>query len=225
MLPLPYDRNERQPIGCSLVIGEISIVDGGLKPVAAQSDPREHSGAEESLDAFLADVQARALLMARMATGDVDEALDLVQDSMAAFVRRYAGKPPNERRPLFYRTLNNRITDWYRSRARRGRWLLSGSRASDERADGPDPVAQTQASAQPDGAAADDEFGLALERALTRLPARQRQVFLLRAWEGLNVTETARALGVGTGSIKTHYFRALASLRETLEAYDDRLKK
>ena len=129
--------------------------------------------------------------------------------------------PPRERRPLFYRMLQNGITDWYRKRARRGRWFFGNRRPSDEFSDGPDPVAETVASQRPEGVAADGEFGQALERALARLPTRQRQVFLLRAWEGLDVGETADALGISAGSIKTHYFRALASLRQALEAYDD----
>lgn len=176
---------------------------------------------DESLDAFLAGVQARALAMARFATGDVDEALDLVQDAMMAFVGRYRDKPREQRRPLFYRTLNNRITDWRRQRARRGRWLFPWHRAADETADGPDPVAVSPRSAAPDGAAHDEEFGRALDSALRRLPDRQRQVFLLRAWEGLSVGEAAAALGIGSGSVKTHYFRALAALRRALEGFDE----
>lgn len=175
----------------------------------------------ESLDGFLAEVQARALAMARLSTGDADEALDLVQDAMTAFVRHYGDKPPAERRPLFYRVLNNRITDWHRSRQRWRRWLVPVS-AAESTADGPDPVAPGPASMTPDGAAIDSEFGDAVEAAIARLPRRQRQVFLLRAWEGLDVAETAHALGIGTGSVKTHHFRALASLRRALEVFDDR---
>lgn len=193
-----------------------------MKASARTVEGSGRGGTDESLDAFLADVQARALMMARMATGDVDEALDLVQDAMTAFVRRYAGHPPEQRRPLFYRVLNNRITDWYRRRARWSLRIFGGLRASDAFADGPDPMAETAPAERPDGVASDGEFGVALERALGRLPGRQRQVFLLRAWEGLDVQETASALGISAGSIKTHYFRALASLREALEAYDDR---
>lgn len=197
-------------------------MEDGLKADASTSDDSARGDATESLDAFLVDVQGRALTMARMATGDVEEALDLVQDAMTAFVRRYADHPPEQRRPLFYRVLNNRITDWYRRRARWSLRIFGGLRASDNSADGPDPLAVAPSGERPDGIAAGGEFGLALERALARLPVRQRQVFLLRAWEGLDVSETASALAISAGSIKTHYFRALASLRQALEAYDDR---
>lgn len=175
----------------------------------------------ESLDEFLADVQSRALAMARLATGQTETALDLVQDAMFAFVRRYRNKPADQRRPLFFRSLNNRILDFHRKNGRRGRWMLPWQREFDERADGPDPVAASPPNQAPDGALADDAFGRALEAALRELPLRQRQVFLLRAWEGLDVAETARALEIGAGSVKTHHFRAVRALRNALEAFDE----
>ncbi|MDX1625017.1 MAG: RNA polymerase sigma factor [Wenzhouxiangellaceae bacterium] len=172
--------------------------------------------ASERLEAFLERVQRRAWTMARLATGSEDEALDLVQDAMTSFVRHYADKPAAERGPLFYRTLNNRIVDWQRMRSRRSRWNLPWRRHDDPGADGPDLVGRSTEPG-PEARAGDEQFGDALERALARLPMRQRQVFLLRAWEGLDVASTARALGVSAGSVKTHYFRALAALREALE--------
>jgi len=166
-------------------------------------------------------VQARALAMARYATRSADEALDLVQDAMCAFVRAYRHKPADERRPLFYRCLNNRILDWQRKRMRRGRWLVAWRGSDDRHADGTDPDAVAPAALAPERAADADAFSRALERALVELPMRQRQVFLLRAWEGLDTAETGAALGISTGSVKTHHFRALAALRSKLEAYDD----
>lgn len=176
----------------------------------------------ESLESFLRDVQGRALSMARLATGSADEALDLVQDAMVAFVRRYRDKPAEQRRPLFYRTLNNRITDWHRQRIRRGRWHWARVRAASESGDAPDVEAESPLSQRPDRQLADGEFASALDAALRALPLRQRQVFLLRAWEGLDTAETATALGIGGGSVKTHYFRALAALRGALEEFDER---
>jgi RNA polymerase sigma-70 factor (ECF subfamily) len=175
----------------------------------------------ETMETFLRDVQGRALSMARFATGSTDEALDLVQDAMTAFVRRYRDKPAEQRRPLFFRTLNNRITDWHRSRARRGRWQWPWSTGASDAADGPDLAAQSPRNEAPDRRLADGEFASALDAALRALPLRQRQVFLLRAWEGLDTAETAEALGIGDGSVKTHYFRALAALRSALEEFDE----
>ncbi len=175
--------------------------------------------APESLEAFLADVERRAFRMAYLATGRRDEALDLVQEAMMSFVRSYRSKPPAERRPLFFRTLDNRLRDWHRRETVRRRWLLPwlrftgapGEEAADwEPADpGPGP------SALADGA----DFAAAAQRALAVLPHRQRQAFLLRAGEGLDVAAAARAMGVTPGSVKTHYFRAVHALRAALEDY------
>lgn len=159
--------------------------------------------------------------MSRFATGSTDEALDLVQEAMFAFVRAYRHKPADQRRPLFFRCLNNRILDWHRKRTRRSRWMLSWSPAVGETADGPDPAIESAPSSAPDRAADHERFGGALDRALRALPLRQRQVFLLRAWEGLDVGETAQALGISGGSVKTHYFRALTALRAALEPYHE----
>lgn len=175
----------------------------------------------ESLDDFLARVQARAVVIARMALGNEDDALDAVQDAMVAFVRRYGDRPADERRPLFHRILNNRITDVHRTRTRRGKWWWRPSRTAADDDPLPDPIDQATAEAavlpQPDGHLEHDQFAEQLQAALGALPDRQRQVFLLRAWEQLDVRETAEALEISIGSVKTHYFRAQARLRELLE--------
>jgi RNA polymerase sigma-70 factor (ECF subfamily) len=169
----------------------------------------------DSLDAFLAGIERRALRMAEIATRDRDEALDLVQDAMLQFVRRYRARPAVERAPLFYRVLENRIVDWHRARRSRGRWWV---RLFDDSEEGVEPL-----DAMPAGAAADPLHALQRERSMSRLesalqalPLRQQQVFLLRVWEGLDVADTARAMGVGEGSVKTHLSRALAKLRKEL---------
>ncbi|MEM1079954.1 MAG: RNA polymerase sigma factor [Pseudomonadota bacterium] len=174
-----------------------------------------------SLDEFLRSVQQRAFMMARYATGDPDEALDLVQDAMTAFVKHYRDKPAEQRAALFFRSLNNRIIDHYRQRTRRSRWHWPWNNQDRWDADGPDPLIVDQANTQPAVRAEQREFGQDLDRALQALPDRQRQVFLLRAWQGLSVNETAAALNISSGSIKTHYFRALQTLREQLELHHE----
>jgi RNA polymerase sigma-70 factor (ECF subfamily) len=171
---------------------------------------------EPTLDAFLKRVERRALRMAELATANREEALDLVQDAMCGFVRHYADKPPTEWAPLFYRVLDNRLNDWHRRRRVRSRWLFSWSRTTD---DDSDEVVETPDPNDPGPLArlAGHEAATALEAALARLPLRQRQVFLLRVWEGLDVAATAHALGVSEGSVKTHLSRALAALRRALE--------
>jgi RNA polymerase sigma-70 factor (ECF subfamily) len=165
----------------------------------------------DDLDAFLASVERRALRMAAFATRDHDEALDLVQDVMLLFVRHYRDRPASERAPLFYRVLENRILDWHRARQSRGRWWRQLFHGDDEE----DPLEQVAGnpSANPLHALQRERSMSRLESAVQALPLRQQQVFLLRVWEGLDVADTARAMGVGEGSVKTHLSRALARLR------------
>ncbi|GAB4174526.1 MAG: RNA polymerase sigma factor [Wenzhouxiangellaceae bacterium] len=175
----------------------------------------------ESLDDFLASVQGRALAMARLACSNAEQALDLVQDAMCAFVAAYRDKPADQRRALFFRCLHHRIIDWHRKCKRRNRWWFFPRAVDEEQGPGDDPLRFAIDEHTPEQDCVDQDFAARLERALRALPLRQRQVFLLRAWEGLDVAETARALGISAGSVKTHYFRALSQLRSALEEHHD----
>ena len=157
--------------------------------------------------------------MARFATSSADEALDLVQDAMLDFVKRYAGRPEAEWHVLFHRVLQSRITDWYRRTAVRNRFRQWFGAGDDD--GGEDPFSTIADPASPDPAAvlSRRDMAGALDRAVRRLPLRQRQAFLLRAWEGLDVAETAKAMGCSEGSVKTHYSRAVHTLRDLLEEY------
>jgi RNA polymerase sigma-70 factor (ECF subfamily) len=172
--------------------------------------------ATRALDAFLADVERKAFRMAQIALRHEQDALDAVQDAMLQLVRSYATRPATEWRPLFYRILENRIRDMQRRRTVRGRvmaWLpfnTDGEDDVDPIALAPDPTPGPQAQLQ--GA----ELMAAIEQALGELPARQRQAFLLRNFEGLDVAETAAAMGCSEGSVKTHCFRAVQVLRGRL---------
>jgi RNA polymerase sigma-70 factor (ECF subfamily) len=170
-----------------------------------------------SLDKFLASVERRAFQIARMAVRDDDEALDIVQDSMLKLARGYAARPSEEWRPLFYRILNNRIRDWQRRRTVRNKLFgwLPGYQSDDE--DEGDPF---QAVAD-HGHGPGEQLMLAdamvlLEQALAELPQRQREAFALRNFEGLDVAQTAQAMGCTEGSVKTHYSRAVHTLRDRL---------
>ena len=171
-----------------------------------------------ALDRFLAGVERRAFRIAEMAVRDRDDALDIVQLAMWRLARNYANRPAVEWKPLFYRILYNGIRDWQRRRSVRSRIFgaLPGTRREDEdeRDDplervadgGPDPSRRVMA----------DEALARLEEALLELPERQREAFTLRCLEGMDVAETAVAMGCSEGSVKTHYFRALHALREKL---------
>jgi len=172
---------------------------------------------ERRLDQFLKSVERRALRMAEFATGNRDEALDLVQDAMFGFVRHYAAKPVPDWAPLFYRVLDSRLNDWHRRRSVRGRWLAAWNRDADDGAN--DAIAQAPDANDPGPLSrlAGGQAAQALESALRRLPLRQRQTFLLRVWEGFDVATTASTMRCSQGSVKTHLSRALAALRRELE--------
>ncbi len=170
------------------------------------------------LERFLKDVERRAFRMADIALRNADDALDVVQEAMIQLARSYGTRPPEEWKPLFYRILQNRIHDWQRRRRTRSKiiaWWTGG--VSDEDDDAPDPIDNAAAlDAGPGRQLENAEAMAALERALKTLPARQQQAFLLRTFEGLDVAETAAAMGCSEGSVKTHYFRALQALRDQL---------
>jgi RNA polymerase sigma-70 factor (ECF subfamily) len=170
---------------------------------------------ERELDRFLRDIEARAYRIAAMSVGDADGALDIVQDAMIRLVRGYAQRPTEEWRPLFYRILRNRINDWYRRRAVRDSVLrfFGGQQASEP---GPVASAADPTNNDPQDVLAGEQALAALEAGIALLPARQREAFLLRNFEGLSVRDTASAMGCSDGSVKTHYSRALHRLREAL---------
>lgn len=158
--------------------------------------------------------------MARFAVGDDDTALDIVQDAMLVFVRRYRSKSEAEWPPLFFTVLQSRIGDAHRRQSVRMR-VLSWLGFDDQDEQSGDPI---QELADPRGETPLRQFeravlGERLEQAITRLPLRQQQTFLLRSWEGLDVAATAAVLGCSEGSVKTHYFRAVQALRAMLEEY------
>ena len=147
--------------------------------------------------------------------GSREDALDAVQDAMMMLARRYASKPECEWRPLFYRILTNRIRDLQRrSNVRRA---FTAWRAPDD-ADAPDPVANAPdpSGHHPEKISAIDEAVGALDAAIGELAPRQQQALLLRLVEGLDVAQTASAMNCSQGSVKTHYSRAVHTLRKRL---------
>jgi RNA polymerase sigma-70 factor (ECF subfamily) len=185
--------------------------DAGTQAAVTWSKTLTH---QQTMDRFLASVQRRAYRMAELATRNRDDAFDIVQDAMLKLVEKYSDRSEAELSPLFFCILQSRIQDWYRRSSVRNRlrsWL--GGDDDDE-----DPLQQLE---DPGSRSAEDllitEDSIdALNAALVALPLRQQQVFLLRAWEGLDVRQTAQAMGCAEGSVKTHYSRALAALRDKL---------
>ncbi|PCI19177.1 MAG: RNA polymerase sigma factor [Piscirickettsiaceae bacterium] len=170
------------------------------------------------LDTFLASVEKKAYCHAEFATKQTEDALDIVQETMLAFVRRYANKPKDEWPALFHRILQNQIRDWFRRSTVRSRWRSWFGGDADEHQhqlqnqpakQSGEPIKQLQG----------EEIGDGLVSALKQLPSRQQQAFLLRVWEGLSVKETADAMSCSDGSVKTHLSRATSRMRDLLEDY------
>jgi RNA polymerase sigma-70 factor (ECF subfamily) len=195
----------------------IVVMDG--RQATGLDDERKESTLDQSraMDRFLAEVERRAFRIAQIAVRDSDDAMDIVQDAMIRLVRSYAKRPAAEWKPLFFRILRNRITDHQRRQGVSRRIFAWFTRDTDSDL-ASDPVADAPARTadRPDRQVAMSDAMTSLQAAVTELPARQQQAFLLRAMEGLDVAATASAMGCSEGSVKTHYSRAVRTLRSVL---------
>ncbi|MBW8074676.1 RNA polymerase sigma factor [Metallibacterium scheffleri] len=182
---------------------------------------------EQELSVFLRSVEKRAFKRAHFATQNPDSALDIVQESMIRLAEKYGDHDAAEWPLLFQRILTNAILDWHRRQKVRAGWMTN---LSDFRHEGDDSDADFDLLETLEvevgsghGEAADRLLERAqtleiLETEIRRLPERQREAFLLRYWEGLDVAETAEAMGCSEGSVKTHCSRATQALAKALRA-------
>jgi RNA polymerase sigma-70 factor (ECF subfamily) len=179
-----------------------------------------------NMNHFLAGIEGRAFRMAQIATGNRDDALEIVQEAMLKLVQKYSNHQAEEWKALFYSILHTRILDWHRRQSVRNRfrsWFHwhGNEDSGNEAEDTEDALAQHPANManQPDNKLQDEQFMTGLNTALSALPLRQQQVFLLRVWEGLDIAETANIMQCSSSSVKTHYARALEKLRNQLESH------
>lgn len=170
-----------------------------------------------ALDRFLASVERRAYRVAVARLGNADDALDAVQDAMFKLVRKYATRPATEWAPLFWTILRSKVTDQQRRRAFRNRFRAFIGR--DDEGEAQDPYAGIAGDLEPSAEIAASDALAAIETVVRELPARQREAFVLRVYEGQDVAATALAMGCSQGSVKTHLSRALATLRAVLEEH------
>ena len=177
------------------------------------------------LAAFLKDVERRAFKQAVFAVREQEAALDIVQDAMLRLAEKYGDRPPGELPLLFHRIMQNAIRDWFRRQKVRSLWttLLSSLNPGRDN-DDQDPLETLEAL---DGSNTEEAPGDPLERAqvleiideeISRLPERQREAFIMRYWEELDVAETARRMRCSEGSVKTHCSRATHTLAAALRA-------
>lgn len=169
------------------------------------------------MELFLAEIQGRAFRMAHLATGNRDDALDIVQDAMIKLVQKYSTHDKASWKPLFYSILESRILDWHRRQKVRNRFRNWLHWDVDEEAEDALEQQPAETNSIPDFKLQDAQFLQSLEAALKDLPLRQQQVFLLRLWEGMDISQTAVAMQCSESSVKTHYARALEKLRDALK--------
>ena len=178
----------------------------------------------EELSDFLAGVERRAYKQALFAVRDNDAALDIVQEAMIKLAENYSDRPAPELPLLFTRILQNATHDHFRRQKVRSTWVTLFSALTPADDDDADPLETLEAlagSEQADSAADKVERAqmvAIIEEEIARLPARQREAFLLRYWEDFDVAETAAAMGCSEGSVKTHCSRATHALARALRS-------
>jgi len=154
--------------------------------------------------------------MAEISTQNSSDALDIVQEAMIKLVEKYSQKPSEQWKPLFYRILQNRITDHHRSKTLQRKIFFWKSPQQDE-AEFEDNISRASDYITPERELTGQKNLDQVMHSLKLLPRRQQQCFMLRSWEGLSVKETAIAMGCSEGSVKTHYSRAKVTLKNSLE--------
>jgi RNA polymerase sigma-70 factor (ECF subfamily) len=176
------------------------------------------------LSDFLAATERRAFKQAMFAVRNEETALDIVQDAMMKLAEKYGARPANELPLLFHRILQNTIRDHYRRSKVRSLWTtLLSSFSSDEDEDH-DPLENLEAESgaatpdSPEDRLEQSQLLAIIEKEIMLLPARQREAFLMRYWEDMDVAETASAMGCSEGSVKTHCSRATHTLAAALKA-------
>lgn len=174
------------------------------------------------LSDFLAGVERRAFKQAMFAVHDEEAALDIVQDTMMKLAEKYGDKPAEELPMLFQRILQNTIRDYYRRQKIRSTWTtLLSSFSTDDDSD-PLETLMSGDESNPFGTPSthleQEQVLTIIEKEVEKLPARQREAFLMRYWEEMDIAETAAAMGCSEGSVKTHCSRATHTLATALKA-------
>ena len=178
---------------------------------------------EQELSDFLKSVDKRAFKRALYHVRNEESALDIVQDSMLKLAEHYGDKPPGELPMLFQRILTNCTLDWFRRQKTRNALFSSLGDFEGPGDDGQDfDFLEIHAGGETEQSAEDSlrraQMLRGIEEEIQELPARQREAFLMRYWEEMDVAETAAAMGCSEGSVKTHCFRAVQTLSKALKA-------
>ena len=176
----------------------------------------------KELSDFLESVERRAFKQTAYAVRDDHAALDIVQDAMMKLAEKYGDKPVAEFPMLFQRILQNTMRDFWRRQKVRNLWttLLSSFGGGNNGEEEHDPLEMIDVEDDSDEPSAQLERSQTIkliERALAKLPRRQREAFVLRYWEEMDVAETANIMGCSQGSVKTHCSRAVHAMAAELK--------
>ena len=185
---------------------------------------------ESELSDFLKSVERRAFKRSIYHVRNEESALDIVQDSMMKLAEHYGHKPVGELPMLFQRILSNCTLDWFRRQKVQNALFSNMSDFESSNEDEDFNLLETlDASSGNDmGESAENIADRAptlrsIEAEVQQLPTRQREAFLMRYWEEMDVAETAAAMGCSQGSVKTHCSRAVSALSQALRAKGIRL--
>jgi RNA polymerase sigma-70 factor, ECF subfamily len=199
-----------------------ALVPHDLEPLRPTPAP-DSLATDKELSDFLKGVERRAFKRTVYAVRDDDAALDIVQDSMIRLAEKYADRPPEELPLVFQRILSNATLDWFRRQKVRNALFQNLSDFDSEHFDADFDLLESLVVSDGTGAsesAADSvsrgQVIALIDQEVSQLPARQREAFLLRYWEELDVAETAQAMGCSEGSVKTHCSRAVHALAKAL---------
>lgn len=174
----------------------------------------------QELSDFLREVERRAYKQTVYAVRDDHAALDIVQDAMLKLADKYAGKPIEEYPMLFQRILQNTMRDYWRRQKVRNLWVSLFSSFTGQGDEDRDPLETIDIGDESENPATQLERSQTIkliEKAIEKLPSRQREAFVLRYWEEMDVAETAQIMGCSQGSVKTHCSRAVHTLALLLE--------
>jgi RNA polymerase sigma-70 factor (ECF subfamily) len=183
-----------------------------------------------ALDNFLASVERNAFYRAKLAVGNENDALDIVQNAMLKLVSTYHHKQASEWRLLFSKILESQILDWYRKQSVRNRWQLwlehLDIKTNDDKRENDLNINPIEQLADDSVLSEIDQIAISrstqeLTTALQSLPLRQQQAFLLRLWDNLSVKETAVVMKCSEGSVKTHLSRAVQRLKTSITEYQN----
>ena len=209
--------------GARVVTGYSIPMDSFSKSTVEHAPVHIKEDIEQHFRMFVEKMSGRALVMMESATSHHDVARDIVQESFIALHQSYSKRPVDEWTPLFYTILNNRLMDWRRQEIRKQKrfaWLKPVVLDQEENELDPSLLVEDTYNIDPSEFLNRTHTVEEIQKAIARLPVRQQQAFLLRAWENLDTRTTAQIMECSEGSVKTHYHRAIQTLRANLSQFD-----